>query len=139
MSFVITNNVHYYDLTLDITFSFASAEAIKCQLQSFSSSFGLHFFSFRLMAIISFSIAEEKKEKRWNFQRFATIVQTDGNDGRKKSSRLCRNSNAFALHFFFSAAQVSPLSIRSRLLIDKVCRRKVFAREGNGGINVMSL
>lgn len=40
---------------------------------------------------------------------------------------------------FFSAAQVSPLSIRSRLLIDKVCRRKVFAREGNGGINVMSL
>lgn len=50
MSFVITNNVRYYDLT----FISALAKAIKCQLQSFSSS--LPFFSLRFMAIISFSL-----------------------------------------------------------------------------------
>lgn len=146
MSFVITNNVHYYDLTwkLDITFIFASAKAIKRQLQSFSTSFISWILAFdsvsRQSLAFSYNLKENKKvenptreTRRHGIEwKFPTNSSSDllhlckQTEMTKKCSWVCKNSNDYALHFHFASYQTFLcLSILMRLLIDKVCRHKV--------------
>lgn len=78
MSFVITNNVHYYDLTLDITIVSCFGRSDKMPTAEFFSFLSSHPFIFVLlhfMAIISFLLPEQGKKS--GFKRNSLNVLND--------------------------------------------------------------